>query len=255
MKAKKKPPMMPPPILSLVVASLLCRGARSFSGFRPPPSSRAAAATPPPLAMALGDYSVELSRPLGLVLQERDGGSGGVRVKEVAEGGAAASAPGADVVPGDVLLNIGEDDVSELDFDSVMDRLTSLDEDRPVRLTLGDGLGQMDMPKNIAKQLKTNEEAFFIDAVVRQAVRELRKRNNKLGDLLRVDVIIGAGGVQDEGRRGQARFFAIFSTDRCVTSYSCNVSTTGIRQGNGSIEIESLSATKDEGLGQTYQLK
>ncbi|KAL7544699.1 hypothetical protein ACHAWF_008070 [Thalassiosira exigua] len=134
-----------------------------------------------------------------------------------------------------------------------MDRLTSLDEDRWVRLTLGDGLGQMDMPKNVAKQLKTNEEALFIDAVVRQAVRELRKRNNKLGDLLRVEVIIGAG-VRDEGKRGQARFFVIFSTDGGVTSYSCNMSATGLRQGDGTIEIGSLSAAKDEGLGQTYQL-
>ena len=63
-------------------------------------------------------------------------------------------------------------------------------------------------------------------------------------------MIIGAG-VQEEGKLGQTRFFAIFSTDG-VSSYSCNVSATGRRKGK-TIEIVSLSAAKDEGLGQTYQ--
>ena len=65
-------------------------------------------------------------------------------------------------------------------------------------------------------------------------------------------MIIGAG-VQEEGKLGQTRFFAIFSTDG-VSSYSCNVSATGRRKDDGTtIEIVSLSAAKDEGLGQTYQ--
>ncbi|KAL7541059.1 hypothetical protein ACHAXR_010662 [Thalassiosira sp. AJA248-18] len=149
-----------------------------------------------------------------MILQERDeNSSGGVQVKELVEGGAAAT--NSQIVPGDVLLQVNERDVSTLDFDSVMDLLISLDDSSPARLILGDGLGQLDMPKNVVKMLKTTEEAFFVDAVVRQAVREIRKRN-KLGDLLRVEVIIGAG-VQEEGTK--VRFFAIFSTDGGGTSY------------------------------------
>ena len=199
------------------------------------------------LALALGDYTVELQKPLGIILQERDNGSGGVQVKELVDGGAAATY--SDIVPCDVLLQVNDSDVSTLDFDSVM-HILSLDKDK-CRLTLGDGLGQLNMPKNVVKQLKTTEDAFFIDSVVRKAVREIRKRNNILGDLISVEVIIGAG-VQEEGKQGQARFFAIFSTDG-VSSYSCNVSATGRCRDDGSIDIVNLSAAKDEGLGQTYQ--
>mmetsp|Transcript_38630 Transcript_38630/g.80969 ORF Transcript_38630/g.80969 Transcript_38630/m.80969 type:complete len:252 (-) Transcript_38630:2808-3563(-) len=204
-----------------------------------------------PLSMALGDFTVELQKPLGIILQERDNDSlGGVQVKELVEGGAAATT--TSIVPGDVLLQVNDSDVSTLDFDSVMDLLISLDDSSPARLTLGDGLGQLDMPKNVLKLLKTTEDAFFVDGVVRQAVREIRKRNNKLGDLLNVEVVIGAGvQEEEEGKRGQVRFFAIFSTGG-ASSYSCNVSATGLRLEDGKIEIVYLSAAKDEGLGQTY---
>jgi hypothetical protein len=196
--------------------------------------------------MALGDFDVELNKPLGIILEERDNG-GGAQVKEVTENGAASSTK---IVSGDVLLQVNDVDVSQADFDSVMDLLISTD--GLIHLKLGDGLGQMDMPKNVLKRLKTKEEAFFVDAVVREAVRESRKRTSKLGDLLNVEVIVGAG-VSEGGDRGQARFFAIFSTDG-VSTYSCNVSATGVRQNDGSIEIISLSCAKDEGLGQTYEL-
>jgi len=79
----------------------------------------------------------------------------------------------------------------------------------------------------------------------------MRRRTNILGDLLNVEVVIGAG-VQEDGKTGQTRFFAIFSTDG-VSSYSCNVSSKGRSLDDDSIEILSLSAAKDEGLGQTYQ--
>jgi hypothetical protein len=113
-------------------------------------------------------------------------------------------------------------------------------------------LGRMDMPKNILRTLKTEEDAFFVDAVVREAVREIR-RYKKLGDLVRVEVIIGAA-VKEEGRRGLVRFFALFSTDG-VSTYSCNVSATGVRQpDDGGIQIVSLSCAKDEGLGRTFDI-
>jgi hypothetical protein len=71
--------------------------------------------------------------------------------------------------------------------------------------------------------------------------------------------VVGAG-IQDDGDRGLARFVAILSTDR-VTSYSCNVSSTGICQDNNSyitkgckVKIVSLSCSKDEGLCRAFDL-
>ena len=165
-----------------------------------------------------------------------------------------------------------------------MDLLTS--STSTVQLVLSDGLGQFDMPKNVVSRLKTTEDAFFIDSIARQAVRECR-RDGRLGDLLNVEVIIGAGisnsnnsndnnDEWNEHRRGMVRFFAIFSTDG-VTTYSCNVSATGIdisgdddnninnndagtnvcikqNENSSNIKIVSLSCAKDEGLGQTIDI-
>ena len=238
----------------LLVSVVLCQDVMAFTGIKPKSTLSVShghfytrSAQQLLLSMALGDYTVELQKPLGMILQERDNASG-VQIKEVVEGGAAATK--SQIVPGDILLQVNGEDVSTQDFDSVMDILIGLDEMAPAKLILGDGLGTLDMPKNVLKLLKTSEEAFFIDAVVRQAVREMRKRGN-LGDLLNVEVVIGAG-VQDGGTKGQARFFAIFSTGGS-SSYSCNVSATGIRRDDESIEIVKLSAAKDEGLGQTFE--
>jgi hypothetical protein len=204
--------------------------------------------------LGLGEYAVILSKPLGMILEEREGG-GGVCVKEVSkENGNAWNTE--IVAPGDVLLTINQQDVSNADFDAVMDLLAAAED--PVSLTLGDGLGQLDMPRNVAAQLKTSEDAFLIDAVVRQAARELR-RDGRLRALLGVEVVVGAG-VQMNGELGSARFFAIFSTDG-VTSYSCNVSAAGVRVGDvddisssPQVKIRSLSCAKEEGLGRTYDL-
>lgn len=67
--------------------------------------------------------------------------------------------------------------------------------------------------------------------------------------------------VQDNGKRGLARFFAIFSTDG-VTSYSCDVSAMGVRidddgsvdGGSPKVKIVSLSFAKEEVLGRTYDI-
>jgi hypothetical protein len=194
---------------------------------------------------ALGDFTVELEKPLGIILEER-GVNTGVRVKEIRPEGSAASSR---IVPGDVLVQVGDENVETLDFDSIMELIVS--SPRQVRLTVGDGLGVLDMPRNVVNLLKSKEDAYFIDAVVREAVREIR-RNGRLGDLIKVEVIVGAG-VQNDGTRGLVRFFAIFSTDG-VSTYSCNVASTGIRQADGTIKIVSLSCAKDEGLGQTFDL-
>lgn len=211
----------------------------SFLNLGPLPRRRVA------LSMALGDYSIILEKPLGIILEERGKDRGGVQLKEIVEGGAAESTK---MVSGDVLLQVNDIDVANYDFDSIMNLLISTE--GSMALTLGDGLGQMDMPKNVVKFLKSTEDAYFVDAVVREAVRECRRRCKKLGDLLQVEVIVGAGVKEI---RAQVRFFAIFSTDG-VTTFSCNVSATGVRQRDGSIQIVALSCAKDEGLGQTLDI-
>jgi len=200
----------------------------------------------PPM-MGIGDYTIDLTKPLGIVLEERDEEGNGVVVKTLADGGAAADS--GVIVPGDVLLKIGTKDVSTAGFDDVMDLLISAPSDAPVSLTLGDGLGRMDITPNLAKQLNP-DEAILADSVVRAAVREVRK-NGTLGDLLKVEIVLGAG-VRDDGRC-LVRFFAIFSTDG-ATSYSCNIAATGKKNKNGTIKIVALSCAKDEGWGQTIDL-
>lgn len=201
--------------------------------------------------LGLGEYSIDLEKPLGMVLEERDDTAGGVKVQAVLkppeEAGSAWTT--GKIAPCDVLLAIDGVDVSGASFETVMDMLVA---SKTTRLTLGDGLGTFDMPPNVVKRLGSTEEAYFVDAVVRQSVREMR-RDGRLGDLLRVEVVVGAGV-----REGAAmvRFFAIFSTDG-ATSYSCNVSAKGIQTkpgSNDSIQILSLSCAKDEGLGRTYDL-
>uniref|UniRef100_A0A7S2H820 PDZ domain-containing protein n=1 Tax=Helicotheca tamesis TaxID=374047 RepID=A0A7S2H820_9STRA len=200
-----------------------------------------------PLCMGSSDYAVELTKPLGIVLEECDEEGNGVLIKSLVDGG-AASESGA-IVPGEVLLKIGTKDVSTAGFDDVMDLLASAPSDKPLSLTLGDGLGRMDIAPNLAKQLSP-DEAIFADAVVRAAVREIRK-NGSLGDLLKVEIVLGAG-VRNDGRC-LVRFFAILSTDG-VTTYSCNISATGKREEDGVIDIIALSCAKDEGWGQTVDL-
>ena len=122
----------------------------------------------------------------------------------------------------------------------------------PLDITLSDGLGRMDIAKNLAKTLSA-EEAIFADATVRAAVRQVRKIGTQLGDLLSVEIVIGAG-VRDNGKTCQVRFFAIFSRDT-VSTYSCSVSATGRKGPNDDgIEITQLSCAKDEGWGQTHDL-
>ena len=217
------------------------------------------------LKLELGEYSVDLESPLGMILEERgEGGNSGVKVLEILKDEGSAWKSGR-VAPCEVLLQIDGTDVSRSSFDSVMEILTTPTKSSSRNIVLGDGLGQFDMPKNVLQRLETKDDAFFVDAVVREAVRFIR-RDGRLGDLLNVEVIVGAGvsTERDSTVRGMVRFFAIFSTDG-ATTYSCNVAATGIRPGssdktnnkndpNKDIQIISLSCAKDEGLGRTYDL-
>jgi len=140
-------------LLVLIILSC-CKGAYAFinNGNKPPLSNLNGIFIHPQTSTSrlfLGDFTVSLEKPLGIVLEERDIGSGGAQVKELVEGGAAAA---ADIVRGDVLLAVGDVDTSSLDFDTVMETITSCDS--PLSITIGDGLGILDMPKNVVKQLK-----------------------------------------------------------------------------------------------------
>lgn len=200
--------------------------------------------------MALGEFTVALEKPLGVILEERgENADSGVLVESLVEDGNAAS---ASIAPGDVLVRVNNQDVSTMDFDSVMGVIQSQPES-PLSLTWSDGLGSMDIAANLAKRLST-DEAIYADATVRTAVRQLRRQPGRnLGHLQRVEIVIGAA-VQ-KNNRCLVRFFGLFSTDGGVTTYSCNVSATGVRQSdNDGIEIVALSCAKDEGLGQTIDL-
>ena len=201
--------------------------------------------------MTNGDFTVTLTKPLGLVLEECEAGETGVRVASIAPGGAADKC--GDIVRLDTLMKFGDEDVSASDFDSVMDMLIEAPENEGINLTFSDGLGRMDIAPNLAKKLDL-DEAILADKVVRAAVREIRRNTSaqgQLGDLLRVEILIGAG-VRKDGTC-MVRFFAIFSRDT-VTTFSCSISATGAAQKDGNVRITALSCAKDEGWGQTIDL-
>ena len=110
----------------------------------------------------------------------------------------------------------------------------------------------LDMASNLAKTLSP-DQAYFVDAVVRAAVREARLRR-KLGNIEEVEIVVGAG-FQDGGQKCLVRFFAIFSKDGGFSTYTCQVSATGVRRSDDeTVGIVKLSCAKDEGLGQTIDL-
>ena len=201
--------------------------------------------------MALGEFTILLRKPFGMILEERECENSGLQVGSLSRGGAAELCGG--IVRGDALVKVGDKDFSSADFDTVMDFLIALPENKDITLTLSDGLGRMDIARNLAKKLKA-EEAITVDQVVRAAVRKIRSEKSvqgQLGDLLRVEIVIGAG-VKNDGRC-MVRFFAIFSRD-AVTTFSCSVSATGIKVADGTIDIIALSCAKDEGWGQTVDI-
>ena len=199
--------------------------------------------------MSANTRYLSLTKPLGMVLEERENGCGAV-IESLVSGGAAAESRA--VAPGDVLVKVGETDVQTRAFDEVMEMLVAAPSQ--VSLALDDGLGKLDITPNLIKSLKP-EEAVLADLVVRRAVFEIRASTfaqAELGGLLRVEIVLGAGVRQDG--RCLVRFFGIFSRDGSST-YSCNISATGRRKPDGSIEILALSCAKDEGWGQTIDLK
>ena len=86
----------------------------------------------------LSALSLDLEKPLGLILEEvSEGMPEGVKVEEVGDGG-SASAVGVDLV-GRKLLRVGEVDVTGMLFDDVMSQL--IDAESPVAVEF-DGPGE-----------------------------------------------------------------------------------------------------------------
>ena len=201
---------------------------------------------------------VSLTKPLGIVLEELETGEAGVVVADLVDGGAAAESGGVRV--GDVLLRVDDDDATRLDFDAAMELLVAAPESLELTLSRalplrGDDDAPIDIVMNLAKALKP-DDAVKVDRVVRAARAELRAQlaadpalKAELGELLRLEQIVGAG-VQSDGVTVKVRFFGIFSRDDGKSSYSCNISATGVI-GDGEIAFTALSCAKDEGWGRT----
>jgi len=234
-------------MVSIIIGIVLATGAvvqrSAFDG------SVCRRSAPPSMS---AERPVVLSKPLGIVLEECDGRRG-VRVQSLIDEGSASEA-GGEVAPGDYVHAVNGVDVRDSDFDTVMQLL--IEGPNEVSLVVDDGIGKLDTSPNLAKSLAL-EDAVLADEVVRAAVREVRlsqSARDALGELLRVEIVLGAG-VRDDGRC-LVRFFGIFSTDGWTASstYSCNISATGRRR-EGGIQILALSCAKDEGWGRTIDLK
>ena len=242
--------------------SLLPPKAREASPPPPPPPPPRAPPRAPPPRMQLSErrerVRVSLTKPLGIVLEELEEGEAGVVVADLVDGGAAAESGGVRV--GDVLLRVDDDDATRLDFDAAMELLVAAPESLELTLSRalplrGDDDAPIDIVMNLAKALKP-DDAVKVDRVVRAARAELRAQlaadpalQAELGELLRLEQIVGAG-VQSDGVTVKVRFFGIFSRDDGKSSYSCNISATGVI-GDGGVEFTALSCAKDEGWGRT----
>ena len=73
-----------------------------------------------PSKFQVEEFSIKLTKPLGMLLEENSNGRG-VFVEDLVEGGAAEQS-GA-IQHGDSLLRVMSSDVTELEFDSVMELL------------------------------------------------------------------------------------------------------------------------------------
>lgn len=71
--------------------------------------------------------SLQLEKPLGLILEEDDQSGSGVIVTQVNEGGSAYSSPDASKLIGSKIQSVTGQDVSSLSFDDVMDVIVGAD--------------------------------------------------------------------------------------------------------------------------------
>ena len=85
--------------------------------------------------------SLELTKPLGLILEEDESSGSGVIVTQVNEGGSAYESPEASKLIGSKILNVIGKDVSSLSFDDVMDVIIGADSPLDVVFALKSSVG------------------------------------------------------------------------------------------------------------------
>lgn len=230
--------------LSLALAPALGMSLR-----RPPAGAARPVVARRAASPAMAEYTVKLQKPLGMVLDEEERG---VSVSSLVLDGNAMRC--GEVLPGDALLRVFNTDVSAAGFDEVMEVLAGAPQELELTLAHPRDAEKMDITPNLAKALSP-ADAVLVDATVRAAVRDIRasaEARSQLGQLLRVEIVVGAG--VRPGGRCLVRFFAIFATGSVASSYSCNVSATGVRDGEA-VRIVALSCAKDEGWGRTIDLR
>ena len=88
--------------------------------------------------------SLELTKPLGLILEEDESSGSGVIVTQVNEGGSAYESPEASKLIGSKILNVIGKDVSSLSFDDVMDVIIGADSPLDVVFALKSSVGAVD---------------------------------------------------------------------------------------------------------------
>mmetsp|Transcript_26805 Transcript_26805/g.54868 ORF Transcript_26805/g.54868 Transcript_26805/m.54868 type:complete len:260 (-) Transcript_26805:55-834(-) len=99
----------------------------SFTQFASP---RSRSAVVGPLSALL---SLELEKPLGMILEEvEEGAAMGVKVEELAEGGSAIESEGASSLVGSKVTSVMGEDVTAMSFDDVMERI--IDAPSPVSI-------------------------------------------------------------------------------------------------------------------------
>lgn len=94
-------------------------------------------------ATSTNTLSLQLQKPLGLILEEADDTnptSCGVIVTQVNEGGSAYASPSAEKLTNAKIVKVMETDVSAMSFDDVMDVIIGAPESLSVEFALADGV-------------------------------------------------------------------------------------------------------------------
>ena len=99
--------------------------------------------------------SLTLEKPLGLVLEETEDGTGGVTVTQVNEGGSAFESPSAAEIQGAKLVAVESRDVASLPFDDVMEAIIAA----PSPLTVEFALAAAPAPASAETDVTDEAEA------------------------------------------------------------------------------------------------
>ena len=118
--------------------------------------------------------SLELEKPFGLILEETDDESGGVMVESINDGGSAALC-GIDLI-GRKLMKVDDVDVTELNFDEVMDLIINAESPVDVEFNGPNSL-PVGTPVSITVE-QDGKETITIESNVGQNLRQVLLENN-----------------------------------------------------------------------------